>query len=926
MGPQNTIDLGQQFEDVHDRLDALERIQRLHATSITHADQAISENRAAINTLDTDISAYKIFITKTHKVIDEYVASKNLELHDSIRTLSVQFESFMGAIPPNVDLLLQRVKEHQDQLEQLAGMLRSGVRPNYAPNPPGLNPWACEIHTPPDPQPQEPQPQPQEQPAPQPPAYETEDPWYRASQNPTRTQTAPAAAEPATARVPLLAANQPQRPQSFVALQTENDGPQSPFTDGADPFHTPNGRAPGMQSGAHPGVSAYAGGKLCIFEPSRKENKNLFTFTQDAKDYQIWRNRMVDHFCRSTQKWRQILEYVQTGNSPIRKSWLLDNNIEGVNAWDLSTMVESFLVDYFPRSMYNHRVQLSGGEMGNGFEMWRRLFIDFQGGSTAVEFGGVRRLQEFPKCTSLSKLSEHLDDWTDVLATYGSELEHCPRLLRNMVLSIIPKNLEDEILDQGDDPKFRTYVDIIQWCKRKVITLRTKELSELSRKPPGASRVNALRQHDDEPNARTTDDTPPPLSWEGMKKEIVAVLRESIGQTNHQAPVSPPPQVHAVTREQRKGDKGKGRGKSPSTKFFFKGCWHCGKEEPKHNRQNCPLFEAILKRANPGVSDRKLMKLPDGYKGAYEKAREAAGLTNKKKRLNMLDDEDVDDSDSDFENESPLPGRLCALRTSQIEVPPPQPHPEARQPRSYRDVLAGPATDKSRFQALAQEDVGSLDQHDVDSLNGWSVKVSRKASRQSKPIEVPRMKSESETFTIQSERALDELLSRYPHIAAIPGSHKKIRKILRSMPDELVCADDEVVYLVDSGSTINAAWIEKHFPSYAHLIQKTPASLRGDTATTAGGQKLVNKGRCSVHGMVDGHEFPIAFKDMETELPILSVRKMVKRNNEVKFKKSGGFIRNRDTGRVLKFHEHESIFLEIEGPRSIIAKHIGQWK
>ena len=58
-GPQNTIDLGQQFEDVHDRLDALERLQRIHATSITQADQAISETRAAIHVLHTDISAYK---------------------------------------------------------------------------------------------------------------------------------------------------------------------------------------------------------------------------------------------------------------------------------------------------------------------------------------------------------------------------------------------------------------------------------------------------------------------------------------------------------------------------------------------------------------------------------------------------------------------------------------------------------------------------------------------------------------------------------------------------------------------------------------------------------------------------------------------------------------------------------------------------
>ena len=152
----------------------------------------------------------------------------------------------------------------------------------------------------------------------------------------------------------------PNRPASFTPLAEGGDLPQSPFQNGADP-HRP---------GAYqPGVSAYAGGRLCLFEPSRKENKNLFTFTQDAKDYLLWRNRMVDHVCRSTQKWRQTFEYIQTGTTMISKAWLLNNNIEGINAWDLATMVESFLVDYFPRSMYNRRVQLAGGEMCNGFEM-----------------------------------------------------------------------------------------------------------------------------------------------------------------------------------------------------------------------------------------------------------------------------------------------------------------------------------------------------------------------------------------------------------------------------------------------------------------------------------------------------------------------------------------------------------------------------
>ena len=41
---------------------------------------------------------------------------------------------------------------------------------------------------------------------------------------------------------------------------------KSPFNEGADPFHTPNVTDSGVRTGAHPGVSAYAGGRLCIFE------------------------------------------------------------------------------------------------------------------------------------------------------------------------------------------------------------------------------------------------------------------------------------------------------------------------------------------------------------------------------------------------------------------------------------------------------------------------------------------------------------------------------------------------------------------------------------------------------------------------------------------------------------------------------------
>jgi len=140
---------------------------------------------------------------------------------------------------------------------------------------------------------------------------------------------------------------------------------------------------------------------------------------------------------------------------------------------------------------------------------------------------------------------------------------------------------------------------------------------------------------------------------------------------------------------------------------------------------------------------------------------------------------------------------------------------------------------------------------------------------------------------------------------------------LKTMPSELVCELDEVLCLVDSGSTVNAAWIAKHFPAYALLVQQTAASLKGDGATTACGKKLLNKGRCVVGATAQGLDFSVAFKDMETELPILSVRKMVKNENDVKFEEGGGFIRNRRSGRVLRFFEHEGVYfikLKVKDP------------
>ena len=62
---------------------------------------------------------------------------------------------------------------------------------------------------------------------------------------------------------------------------------------------------------------------------------------------------------------------------------------------------------------------------------------------------------------------------------------------------------------------------------------------------------------------------------------------------------------------------------------------------------------------------------------------------------------------------------------------------------------------------------------------------------------------------------------------------------------------------------------------------------------------------------------PIAFSNIKVDVPILSVRRMVKLGNDVIFTESGGAITNRATGNVLHFIEAEGTYwikLKIKKP------------
>ena len=83
----------------------------------------------------------------------------------------------------------------------------------------------------------------------------------------------------------------------------------------------------------------------------------------------MWRDRMMDHLCRTNRHWRVILETLQVCPAPVRRSWLITQSHAGVSGWEIAQTLEAFLVDWLSDGLYKRRNQLCGGEKGNGLEM-----------------------------------------------------------------------------------------------------------------------------------------------------------------------------------------------------------------------------------------------------------------------------------------------------------------------------------------------------------------------------------------------------------------------------------------------------------------------------------------------------------------------------------------------------------------------------
>ena len=171
-----------------------------------------------------------------------------------------------------------------------------------------------------------------------------------------------------------------------------------------------------------------------------------------------------------------------------------------------------------------------------------------------------------------------------------------------------------------------------------------------------------------------------------------------------------------------------------------------------------------------------------------------------------------------------------------------------------------------------------------------------KAKKQKSPAS-----ESSKHIQVSCLKDLDELITRNPKVFAATNLNiKKLQRSLRNMPPGLDLEDDEVLALVDTGSSIHATDADLHFPSYSSKVRQS-SQKRSAGATTAGGHRLDNLGKLDVSADADGQTVRIPFNHMKVKLPILSVRQMMGKGCQLTLTEHGGKITNPVTRQSINF-------------------------
>ena len=123
--------------------------------------------------------------------------------------------------------------------------------------------------------------------------------------------------------------------------------------------------------------------------------EGLFKFDGDMSQYKPWKSRVRDHCSEEWSYWRDVLDHAERVPYELKSEALNNMQLFGVNAAALSTDLWSFLLRWIGPTLYLRRMKIAPNIEGNGLELWRKLFTEYQGSDVLLQVVGRTKLQDF---------------------------------------------------------------------------------------------------------------------------------------------------------------------------------------------------------------------------------------------------------------------------------------------------------------------------------------------------------------------------------------------------------------------------------------------------------------------------------------------------------------------------------------------------
>lgn len=483
----------------------------------------------------------------------------------------------------------------------------------------------------------------------------------------------------------------------------------------------------------------------------------------------------------------------------------------------------------------------------------------------------------FKHCKNIKSLSNTLDDWYGLVCQ--TDLPKSDAYLKLMLINVLPDDMQITVHNRLQYD-LDTAETIFEFAKYQCGLIRSKEITGHDNTKNIHSLVkqaeNILQQLADRgdttfanaiqqvaPGASSPGRRPPPPPRRGAPRPGRAPSRAATPGSRAPSPGGrrPPLQI--------------------AKDYNFKGCWHCG--EPDHARGACDAFKDLL-NANDN-------KLPTGYKGEYEKWLEAGKPYRPQNSINDLtaQAERAEDSEDDDTEQ----GSTCSMLWTAAKP--------GLKPRTIAAVTK-PTSTKNSFTQLANNDTTTDAPNTNETLketcNTWAHSVNPTTNDKHK-----RQKRADNTINmnITSETDIDRLVAWI--------KQKNGKADLASVAKEMPRTKDgkHLLACVDSGSVTTVLDAEKEL--HGHPILPSKSQRQGLNYVGANGGKIANEGKVKVNiKTTNGVRLTdVTFQNAKVKMPILSVRRIVRKGSRVEFFVGGGVIHLPD-GQKIDFVERFGVY------------------